>query len=319
MKQKGLKTIPCTKNSPEGFILLQLKHLQMKRNIFFLTISIIATMYSCTEPYPVELDGSYPRLVVDGAITTDTARHLVKLSKSAAYFINQPQEGVQNALVSISDGTQNFSLLEDPQNPGNYYTDPNVYGIPGRTYTLTINNVDINNDNVFETYTASCLLNPSNKLDSIRIEFIHKFYQDHYQVSVFGQDPSEIKDIYMYRIRINGNLITDTITEVKFADDEFFNGSYVVNQPVYYLSPTKNDELLKEGDTIVLEQYGITKEYLDFITEILAESHGADPFGGQPANILTNVEDKNMSYGYFGAFSITRTNYIVNKKDLVLK
>jgi hypothetical protein len=291
----------------------------MKKNIILLILSIIAISYSCTERYDVTLDGSYPRLVVDGAISTDTTQHLVKLFKSAAYFANIPLEGIQNAQVSISDGTNVFQLHEDLTNRGNYYTDPDVCGIPGKTYTLTINNVDINSDNTFETYTASCRLNPSNRLDSLQVDFIHKFYQDNYQISVFGQDPGETKDIYMYKIRINGKLITDTITEVQFADDEFFNGSYASYQPVYYLFPEKNDEELVEGDTITLEQYGITKEYLDFVSEIFAESHGADPFGGQPANILTNVEDKKLSYGYFAAFSLTRTNYIIKKKDLILK
>ncbi len=288
------------------------------KNISYFIIFLTLIAFSCTERYEVELDGSNPRLVVDGSITTDTMAHLVRLSKSAAYFSNRPLDPITGAIVTISDGTNTYVLHEDPNKPGDYYTDPTVYGLPNRTYTLSIKNVDINSDNEFEIFTGSSRLNPSNHLDSMQVDFIHKFYQDNYQIAVYGQDPGETRDIYMYKIKINGKLITDTITEAQIADDEFFNGSYASYQPVYYLTPTKNDELLKEGDTIVLEQYGITKAYSDFIMDIVNESHGADPFGGQPANISTNIEDKDMSYGFFGAFSVTRVVYIVKKEDLEL-
>lgn len=283
---------------------------------FILFISFIA--FSCTERYEVELDGSYPRLVVDGTITTDTMAHLIRLSKSAAYFSNKPLDPITGAIVAISDGTNTYTLSEDPNKPGDYYTESTFYGIPGRTYTLSIKNVDINSDNTFETFTGVSKLNPSSQLDSMQVDFIHKFYRDDYQIAIYGQDPGETRDIYMYKIKINGKLITDTITEAQFADDEFFNGSYAAYQPVYFLTPTKDDELLKEGDTITLEQYGITQEYLDFIIDVSNESHGADPFGGQPANISTNIENKDLSYGFFGAFSVTRLVYIVKKEDLSL-
>lgn len=288
------------------------------KNISYLIIFLSLIVFGCTERYEVELDGSYPRLVVDGTITTDTTAHLVRLAKSAAYFSNKPLEPVTGAVVTISDGTTTYALQESTNKPGDYYTDPTVYGIPGKTYTLDIKNVDINNDNTIESYTGSCILKPSNHLDSIQIDFIHKFYQDNYQVAIFGQDPGESRDIYMYKIKINGKLITDTITEASFADDEFFNGSYAFYQPVYYLTPTKTDELLKQGDTIILEQYGVTKAYNDFVMDIMNESHGADPFGGQPANIATNIENKDMSYGFFAAFSVSRIMYIVKKEDLEL-
>lgn len=288
------------------------------KNIAYIIISAVFTVFSCTERYEVALDGSYPRLVVDGSITTDTMAHLVRLARSAEYFSNRPLDPIKNAIVTISDGTQIFNLNEDPNKPGDYYTEPNVYGIPGRTYTLDIKNVDINNDNTVESYTGSCILSPSAPLDSIQIDFIHKFYQDNYQIAIFGLDPGESRDIYMYKIKINGKLITDTITEASFADDEFFNGSYAAYQPVYYLSPGKTDELLKEGDTVILEQYGVTKAYNEFVSDLMSESHGADPFGGQPANISTNIENMDLSYGFFGAFSVSRVFYIVKKEDLRL-
>lgn len=286
------------------------------KNISYFIIFLTLITFSCTERYEVELDGSYPRLVVDGSITTDTTAHLVRLSKSAAYFSNKPLDPITGAIVTISDGTNTYTLHEDPNKPGDYYTDPTVYGVPGRTYTLSMSHVDINSDNTFETYTGSCELKPSNQLDSMQVDFLHKFYRDNYQIAVYGQDPGETRDIYMYKIKINGKLITDTITEAQFADDEFFNGSQVAYQPVYYLTPTKNDEFLKEGDIITLEQYGITQEYMDFIMDLSNESHGADPFGGQPANISTNIENKDLSYGFFGAFSVTRLVYVVKKEDL---
>jgi hypothetical protein len=289
------------------------------KHLTYIILSLAIITFGCTERYDVALTGTYTRLIVDGNITTDTTAHLIRLAKSADYFTNMPLDPITNAQVYISDGSNTFILHEDPAKPGDYYTDPNVYGIQGRTYTLLINNVDINSDNTFEAYTATCKMNPSSRLDSMQVDLIHKFYRDNYQIAIYGHDPAETRDIYMYKVKINGKLITDTITEARFADDEFFNGSDVKYQPVYYLTPTKTDEELKEGDTITLEQYGVTKDYFDFFNDVLNESHGADPFGGQPANIYTNVEDKDLSYGFFGAFSVTRIYYIIKKEDLALK
>ena len=121
----------------------------------------------------------------------------------------------------------------------------------------------------------------------------------------------------MFRVLKNGVLLTDTITELSFTDDQFFNGIQVENQPVYSLNPDKLDEHLKINDTIVLETCAIPQGYYDFLMDVMLESYGSDPFGGQPANLRTNIMDKTKATGYFLAYDVKRNMTIV--RDTIFK
>lgn len=286
-----------------------LKYIPFLFSLFFIAISCTDDI---TDEIRDDLTTTYPRIVVDGSISSDTMSHLVKLARTADYFSDKKLDPITNAEVTIIDDYNNiFKLTENIDQPGNYYTETNVYGIPGRTYTLNISNVDIDNDGNKEIFTASCTMMPINKVDSISIKTVHKFFSDYYEVRFNAPEPAATKDFYMFRVIKNGVLVTDTVTELSFTDDQFFNGIQVENQPVYNLNPDKTDEHLKINDTIILETCAIPQGYYDFLMDIMFESHGSDPFGGQPANLRTNVKDKTKATGYFLAYDVKRNMTIV--------
>ena len=198
----------------------------MKTKILFILFIVIALFQGCTEEIEIKLDSSYTRLIVDGSITTDTTAHCVRLLNSANYFYNKPLEPVKNAYVAIFNGTDSIHLTESTEEPGYYYTEPDVYGEVGKTYNLLIKNVDINKDNVMETYTAQSYLPPVDKADSINLAKSNFMFVD-YEVRYFGMEPPT-KDYYYFKLRRNGNLLTDTLTESYPSDDEFYNGNYLV-------------------------------------------------------------------------------------------
>ena len=61
--------------------------MKLTRHIIILLL-VIAGIYSCTERIDIPLDDSYVRLVVDGAITTDTSVQTVILSSTSSYYYN---------------------------------------------------------------------------------------------------------------------------------------------------------------------------------------------------------------------------------------
>lgn len=75
----------------------------------FTALAILITAVSCNEDITSDiqskLDTTYPRLVVEGAISSDTTSHLVKLSRTSDYFANKQLEPVNGATVTITDGT----------------------------------------------------------------------------------------------------------------------------------------------------------------------------------------------------------------------
>jgi hypothetical protein len=262
----------------------------------------------CTERIEIEVDSSYTRLVVEGYISTDTLQHSVRLTTTSDYFYNQPAPDVTGAIVTISDGDSTTYLSESEDHPGLYLTHSGYYGIPGKTYTLTVSHVDVNKDGVYEEYTASSELRPINKVDSIQLEPLTGNYYNLFQILVFALDPP-VKDFYAFKVLKNRILLTDSLQELIVEDDIFFNGNYIYGAPSQFLDQTKKDEIIKPGDTVTFEINGITEEYYNFILEAQSEIFYQTPmFSGPPANISSNIS--NGAIGFFTAYSVDRCSIV---------
>jgi hypothetical protein len=276
-------------------------------------ISVFTLLTACTEPIDIELDSSFSRLSVFGEISTDSTVHNIRLTRSADYFYNQPSVGVSDAIVKISDGENEIFLTENPLNPGNYQTPSGFFGIPGKTYVLVIENVDIDKDGVMESYSASSFLPFLASQDSIRIKYSKNSFYEGTEIMLYAQDPAESIDYYAFKIIKNGILQTDSLPEIIAQDDLFFNGKYTNGITVQFLDEAKEGEQVFPGDTITLEMLGITKEYYIFIIEAQTELFGSNPlFSGPPANISTNIS--NGALGFFGAVNINRSSVIAPAK-----
>jgi hypothetical protein len=279
----------------------------MRNKVFMLLPGILTLLIiSCVERIDIELDDGSVRLVVDGQITTDTMSHAVLLSKTTSYYYNQPAPDVTGALVQISDGTTSITLNENA--PGVYRTDPSVFGVPGKTYTLDIKlAVQVGG---YTDYRAISTLYPVSHLDSVSLVF-HSDWSDDgiWEVKCYVQDPLT-EDFYRFMISKNLEMITDSLNEWFVTDDRFFNGNYAYGAPIAYLQQGKNDEVLKNGDTVTVEMNSIGADYASFIWETQSEVRGSNPlFSGPPANVKGNIS--NGAFGFFAAYSVSRADVVV--------
>lgn len=290
----------------------------MKKLIILSLVSLTFLAASCVEEIPMSFDSSYTRLVVEGAITTDTMAHIVKLTKSGPVINNKPYEPVENAVLSISDGTNVINLTEDPDNSGVYKTDPTAYGVPGNTYTLTINNVDIDGDGVLETYTAQSELRKENPIDSINVVYDGSNPDfAGWMIKLYGKEIGGDRNFYLMKAYINNHLVTDSTHEYRYVSDNTgFNGKYFDGFAVYMFDKKKKDEQVKDGDTITLEMNGIDQGYFSFINDFVQEYYPKVPiFSGPSADISTNVIPSEKAVGYFAAYSVQKSSrrYFVKK------
>ncbi|MEI7675220.1 MAG: DUF4249 family protein [Bacteroidales bacterium] len=281
------------------------------RNIFSLLIFSLL-LASCTQEIQINLDKSTPELVVEGVITSEAKVDTIYLKKTGDYFMNQPVEMVSGAVVTLSDGTNTLTLSEDSRHKGQYFT-PSVYaGVAGRTYTLFISQVDVDNDGVKESYTSSCSMQFLAPVDSISVVKKEMFRGNIWEIRLSMQDIPKVRNFYLSRIYINRSCKTDSIDEWGISNDEFFDGKYLNNETIMFLTSRKPDEKLVDGDTVGLEVCAITEDYMNYIYEVTAEFRGRNPlFGGQPANIRTNVKrtfpvtnEIKGARGYFAAYSV---------------
>ena len=285
----------------------------MKKNILFFLI--IALVTSCVEDIDLPLKSSGTRmLVVEGQITTDTTAHWIKLSYTADYY-NNVSDPVEDATVTVTDGETAFVLTEDPQHKGLFTTAADVYGLPGKTYTLTITGIDTDKDGETETYTAESVMPAFPKVDSIQAGIFHKFFTDVLQVDFWGEDSPTPGEAYLYKVTINNVMVTDSLNEWGFSDDEVYNGQKAIAEPVMYLDQKQEQYVAKDGDVIGLEYAAIPYQYYKFLFDAVWEWNGADPFGGNPANIRTNITGPRKAWGFFTTNAIVRKSAILKGEE----
>lgn len=273
-------------------------------------------MISCTEKMNIDLKSTDPILTVEGSVTSDLKNHKVILKESSDVYNKDQSNRISNAVVTVSDGTKIFSYSE--VQPGYYESDLKFAGQPGKTYTLSIDNVDINKDGKTEKYKASSYMRDPYVIDKIKLHFDPDYEAkddeegEFWLVKLFLQDNPKTKDYYAFACRKNNILVHDTITEIIVQKDTYFNGSQTKGVNVGELNQSKSDEILKDKDVITLETYAIGKDYYYFIDQFQKMSEDRSMFSGPPGNIKTNIS--NGGIGFFSAYSITRTSIVYNKK-----
>lgn len=281
-----------------------------KRNRYIPALLFVPVLlWGCTEKIDLKLDSTYTRLVVEGAICTDTIPQEVRLTTTSSYFYNEPAPAVTGATLTISDGEFTWPLTESK--PGVYQTSGEVFGLPNHTYTLAILLKEPVNGH--SAYEASSLLRPIVPADSIRLKYHPDWGKEgFYEVQCYVLDPPTT-DFYMFDVYRNNTLITDTIDKKTVVDDQLYNGNYTNGIGVGFLNQARDSERVRPGDIITLKVAGITSEYFKFIQAVQTEVGGQNPlFSGPPANIPGNIS--NGAVGFFAAYSNTRASTVVKKE-----
>ncbi|MGQ1786485.1 MULTISPECIES: DUF4249 family protein [unclassified Saccharicrinis] len=285
--------------------------------VIFLVISMLG---SCTEEIEMDFKTDRPQLVVDGFFTDQAQEHFVKLSITSEFQRDKPSPPVSGAVVTLTDGQNEITLSELSGVQGTYVIPRYYIGVYGKTYTLNISNVDVNNDGVTEEYEASNAMNPIAPIDSIFLDWTTTQGQKQWQILLFTQEPEETKEYYAFTAYLNNELITPQLSEIEYADDKFFNGNDVNGVWVQSVVEEDNDgdltgNFLKEGDWVKLEMQSINKDYYDFLLAVDEETGIQVPlFSGPPANVPTNVS--NDGRGFFRVYSLVQDSIRVTEDIL---
>lgn len=273
-----------------------------------LAFSLLST--ACTERIDIELDSTYARLVVEGMVSSDSAKHYVILSLSSDYFSNQAAPRVQNALVELSFDDISIQLTENPGEPGRYETPGAFRGQIGTTYELDISQVDIDQDGVTESYHAVSTMPGGPELEYIELKYYPTPVSSGYTVFMYATHPIEQRDWFGFKVHKNGDMLTDSLEKYAVLSDELFDTGYFPGLPVAFLSDDDPREAVNKGDTISLEMHCIEKAYYDFVTEAQLEIAGYYPlFSGPPSNVVSNID--RGALGVFAAYSIQRYALVV--------
>lgn len=274
----------------------------MKKVFVLLLLSLVMT--SCEDVITIDLPESESRLVIDASINwqknTNGKEQEIKLSLSTPFY----QEDVvpaTGAKIQIIDSLRNTFEFEEYKETG-IYKCYNFEPVLNRTYTLFINYKN-------ETYTAKERLIPVTQLNKITQRNNEGINKNEIFVNAFCPDPPKSRNYYQFEFYLNKafNYPTTNVYSDKYNNNEI-NAFYTNGK-------------LKTGDVIDIKNYGISKQYYDFMGLLLEQGNetSGGPFQTQPAtvkgNCINKTNPKNFPYGYFRLSEVSVYSYTLKDKD----
>ena len=269
------------------------------RKVFSLSVFTLL-LFSCTERIDIATKNAAPRLSVFGYITDKAESHSIKITYTAGFFSTEPPQGISNATVTISDGTNEYILTERKDSlTGLYQTGSDFRGIANTTYTLNIS-LDFDKDGIDEKYQATAYMPFPTRVDSVVIEPSEIPWLPN--LLLYGKIPETQDNFLAISLRKNSQKLN--ILDLMILPDSYFEG-YDIDG---YEFPCFVRDGIELGDTVIFRVNSLSQEFAEFISHANTEVGGSNPiFGGPPADVFTNIRaldnnNKTEIAGFFGAF-----------------
>ena len=294
----------------------------------FCIIVFALLFYSCEQDVNIEIKTNDKLLLVDGEFTTDSVIHTIRLYCSGSLITGRPQTVVTGAKIFVTDNTDTFYYIENKDTPGLYQTSGECCGKGGHNYTLTITNIDIDNDGKMDSYTANSLMPVPLKFDSLvssrgldadgNMAVINFAY---YKLFYNGPD-----FIFKFLALNNDSLytLTDILGSGQLTRDEYELKIPKVLNPdssKNYRSYLSTTSAVVQGDTISFICYNYTTAQFEFLKEFDNNTSSDNQFNSEnifdqlniPANLPTNIEPSDKAAGYFFIYSISKISKVFNE------
>ncbi|MBT9190546.1 DUF4249 domain-containing protein [Zobellia russellii] len=278
----------------------------MRNYIKITALSLMGLLASCTDVVDVEVQQGPTRLVIQASLDwekgTTGNEQLVKLSTSTEFFDTTNNTAVTGASVSVTNDTSGAEFIFTDQNNGEYTTTEFV-PVLNQSYTLNVVHDG-------ETYTAQETLMPVTDITDLYQDREDGFDDEELELHVEFTDPANEDNYYFFKFQREGDLLP----EFEVGDDEFVNGNEI--DWWYELEEdedTDKIDVLKPGDVVAIEMYGISEAYYDYMDILIDQIGGADIFSATPVAVkgncinLTNPDI--YAHGYFRLTEVNRTSY----------
>jgi hypothetical protein len=297
----------------------------------FCLLPVVFLLNSCEQDLTIEIKTNDKRLLVDGEFTDDTAVHSIRLYCSGSFITGKPQTIVSGAKIYVTDGIETFDYIENKDTLGLYQTVGKVGGIGGHNYTLSITNIDIDNDGKMDSYTANSLMPVPVKFDSLVSKrglngdgnmAVNNYA--YYKLFYNGPD-------YVYKSELLNNVgnissITERLgTGLIARDENEYKVPKVLNSGSFikYWSYLSINSTVVNGDIISFICYNFTTAQFEFLKEFdnnttttsnnLFSSENIYDQLKIPTNLPTNIEPADKAAGYFFIYSVSKISKVFNE------
>lgn len=267
----------------------------MKKSFYIAIIASIITLSSCEKVIDIDLNNAEKKYVIEGNIT-DLAGSKVVISQTIDYDQDNNFPRISGAVVSITESGGTTTVLTETS--AGVYDAPALNGIPGKTYTLTVNISG-------QLFSAVCKMPLKVNLDSIYVTDELLFGETQKIVNTDFIDPPGLGNSYRFFQTVNGNKEKIII----IRNDEYADNKKVTTQLFYFDDEDDNDSTkIKSGDNIEVELQCIDpvmyKYWYSMYRSALGNSGQATP-----ANPVSNMPEGAL--GYFSAHTTQTKTMIV--------
>ncbi len=268
-----------------------------------LVVAILATLSSCEDVVPVDLENGSSQLTVD-AFLNDQDLPVIKLVNSKNYFDNSSIDYENDAIVSVTDGTNTFEFTYEDES----YTYPEVIAFEeGVEYKLIIE-VD---DNVYE---ARSMAQPVPPIEAILYESEDGTFgnPDGYLAEFISFDLAGREDFYWIKHFRNDTLMSDP-SSIIFSQDAAFQGNDA--DGLLFIPPIRqgiNDfsRFYEVDEKLRVELWSINQDVYEFLNEVIEQSTNEGILATPSYNLRTNMTTVSGSdeLGAIGNFSVSKVS-----------
>lgn len=251
----------------------------------FIAFLISQITVSCEKQVNINYKENQSAIIIEGNITNQIGPYYVKITKSIPLASLDVNPTIDNAVVTISDDAGTNDILVSQGN-GLYKTN-SILGIPGRTYTLTVNAEN-------KQYTAQSKMPQRVQFDSIKQEKFSIIGETEYNIIPIYIDPINNGNNYRFILTLNNKLINQHFIQT----DEIRNG--LVNSFRIDYNDEKNK--LKVGDQLKVAMQCIDHNVTKYYTTLALMNDNGPGGGTTPSNPPSNIS--NGALGLFSAHTI---------------
>lgn len=259
----------------------------MKKIIYLITLVLFTV--SCEDIIDVDLRSVDPELVIEGVIRMDEYA-TVLITKTKDFGSNNDYTPIRDARVLITDDAGNSEELQT--DASGKYVATTILGTEKRTYNLSVTYEDRN-------FTATTYMPPRVKIDSLTV-FSFPVSDSHHPQVHFVDPLGKENQYYRFAFAINGEWLKTLNKPV--LSTEYIDGN-VIHDPVFiHFEDGNDDKPVNNGDVLTLEMQCIDRGTYYFFSTL-------DNVGMSGSNPTSNI--KGGALGYFGAFSYTRKDIVM--------
>lgn len=295
----------------------------MIRISFPILLAATCIMASCKDTIEVDFREGKEYIVIGGRITNENFYHPITITRSTHITSTEAPQTVTNARVKVTDSNGNVYNYQHYAQ-GEYESLTYYEGEPGVTYNMEVK-VDLDNDGIYEIFTASDIMRSNAEVDRIKLEPYKLLSKELTMVLIWGRLPETKRENdpgYCFNIIVGSLDDYKPYSDMMLMNEELNDNLMLDSLPTFSidLNNKEYEDKFEAGNLVEFKILSPSEQYYDFLRASKENTTSNIPvYGGPPANSSTNIRQtggtKTPVTGFFAACSESKIYTILERQS----